>query len=297
MPSRRFIDRGFWKSRELNANGARARLLAVYLFSEEADDFGRVKDDPYRLRHGGFPDDDVSDAEIVGMVDVLEKGGFVARYFARDGRPLLWIRRFHDYQPMKYHAVSRLDRHPEDTFEVIDKKKGVETPRPLAPVGYVAEDSGKFPQVAETSGKFPQSAETPHPNTNTHTNTQPAPDAAPSRARGGPVAAETTSSEKSADDKANGGFEGADDPAEAASAMAIFKGKTSLWNGAGTGERRRATAQARGMVGTYEGRVSLLAAVAESQGWRGLAKRLGKRGPAPPGGHEARAEAKGLLEG
>lgn len=140
MASRRFIDRGFWKCRELNQANTETRLLFVYLFGEEVDDFGRVKDDPYLMRRGCFSDDDVSEAEVRAMLDALIDAGLVKRYLARDETPLLWLPTFHDYQPMGYWAISRLDRHPDDEFEAFDwigpRGKKIKTPRPLSPIGH-----------------------------------------------------------------------------------------------------------------------------------------------------------------
>lgn len=162
MPSRRFVDRGFWKCRELNGHSAHARLLAIYLFSEEADDYGRCKDDPYRFRHGAFPDDRLTDEDVLGLVEELVDAGFLARYESRAGRPLLWIRRFIEYQPMRYRAASHLDRHPDDQQEIVGrdgKATGV-----LAPVGCTPAQHGTARECAEQSGAVREcSAPIPRP--------------------------------------------------------------------------------------------------------------------------------------
>lgn len=162
MASRRFVDRGFWTCRELNRCSVHARLLAVYLFSSEADDFGRIKDDPYRMQHGCFPDEKLAQGEVEDFVDELVEAGFVKRYFARDDRPLLWLPTFQQYQPRKYWATSYLDRHPDDDFVVVDAKtvkgKKIKESRPLSPMGHVSGTCAVSPQSATTCDKSPQVA-------------------------------------------------------------------------------------------------------------------------------------------
>lgn len=162
MASRRFVDRGFWKCRELNGCSVHARLLAIYLFSDEADDFGRIKDDPYRMQHGCFSDTKLAEGEVKDFVDELVDAGFIKRYFARGGRPLLWLPTFQQYQPRKYWATSYLDRHPDDDFEVVDTKmvdgRKLKQNRPLAPMGHVKGNCAFSPQSATTCANSPQVA-------------------------------------------------------------------------------------------------------------------------------------------
>ncbi len=149
MASRRFIDQGFWTCRELNQCSARARLLAIYIFSNETDDYGRAKDDVYRFRHGCFPDEQITDADVTALVDSLEATGFLARYESRDGRPLLWIRNFISYQPMGYRAKPRLDQHPDDPHPIYAKND--KPTDKFMPVGRIRESSEKFREVPEKS--------------------------------------------------------------------------------------------------------------------------------------------------
>ena len=176
MSSRRFVDRGFWKCRDLNKADARTRLLFIYLFGEECDDFGRVKDDPYLMRRGCFSDDDVTEDEVKAMLDALASTGFVKRYLARDETPLLWLPTFHDYQPMGYWAISRLDRHPDDEFEAFDwlgaNNKKIKTPRPLSPVGHEYGILHNSTEVDVTSGELRKVGESLGPNTYTQANTK-----------------------------------------------------------------------------------------------------------------------------
>jgi hypothetical protein len=331
MASRRFVDRGFWKCRELNGLPATTRLLAIYLFSDEADDFGRAKADPYRLRSGCFPDDEITDAEIETMVDALADAGFVKRYFARDGRPLLWLPTFHDYQPMRYWAISRLDRHPDDDFEAVDTKmvKGKKSriSRPIAPLGHIEATCHNSPKVAESCENSPQSASpipipipipTPVPvgapegqravpdtaNGLSASAAEPLDvDAGTAHPEGrGPDAPATNGadSDNGSDghDSDHDALSGADDPKAASGALTLFERLTSAYNGSDSKlPQIKSTARAKSLVLTYEGRVGLLATTLACKSWKSLAMLLKRSGPAPPGKHEERAEAKRMLEG
>lgn len=286
MSSRRFIDRGFWKCPELNGCSMGARLLAIYMFGEECDDFGRVRDDSYRLKHGCFPDDGLDHETVDGFVSELVGADFLARYEALDGTPLLWIRHFHDYQPMKYHAKSRLDRHPDDEFEVIDTKrvkgKTLQDSRPLAPAGNVYGNCDNLRQFAGTCRNLrklrtpiptpipiptPAQASAPEgqrapPVAGTDKDlsasaAQPSPDDAGSALPDGrtPDAPEAESMED------NGAFDRADDPKEASRLWAYVSNEFRLWNGYAPEERLKATALARGMMSSHEDRLLVLASV------------------------------------
>ena len=278
MPSRRFVDRGFWRCQELNKLGSDARLLAIYLFSDEADDFGRLREDSYHLRHCCFPDSAHTDDGVVRMISALVGAGFLARYFSRAGKPLLWIRRFQDYQPMRYWAISRLDRHPDDEFEAFDTKKGIREARPLAPMGRLEETCAN---VAESGAGCanPRQPDAPIPIPIP----APAPDAAPSRARGGPGAEEATTTTKDT----NGAFDGADDVKAASVVWNAFSCECRAFNGHDEPSRLASTAIARGMMGTHEGRVTALAAVwvtikdtqkKPKEAWATLRERLRNKG-------------------
>lgn len=320
MASRRFVDRGFWKCRELNKADARTRLLFVYLFGEEADDFGRIKDDPYLMRRGCFSDDDVSESEVAAMLDALVDAGLVKRYLARDESPLLWLPTFHDYQPMGYWALSRLDRHPEDDFEAFDwigpRGKKVKTNRELSPAGHeyrilhnpTQSDEGcrnptkvdvpipiPIPMPARAGAPVGRRAE---PDAGTSLEASAAnsrsgdADAAAPYGRGtdAPTSGNGT-------DSGHDAFEQADSPADAGKAYRLWKSQTGAWNGSdGLLPRRQSEGRARDLVMSYEGRVGLIATTIDCGGWKSLAKALGRSGPAPPGEHEARAQAKQMLE-
>ncbi len=313
MASRRFVDRGFWKCRELNQAGSRTRLLFIYLFGEECDDFGRVKDDPYLMRRGCFSDEDVSEADVKTMLDTLVDAGLLVRYLARDETPLLWLPTFHDYQPMGYWAVSRLDRHPDDEFEAFDwlgpRNKRVKTPRPLSPMGHEYGCAHSPAKSCVNSHGLPQSDENLDPNTYTHTNAvrpgapegqraeavtttdlsasaakSDSGDAEAALPTGGGTDAPTMDS---IHDEDNGTFERADDPETASRIWTIAKNEFDVWNGYDPAERLKATAEACGKMLTHEGRVRVLAAIFDAvtatkiepeKRWSAFRKKLKGRG-------------------
>lgn len=325
MASRRFIDRLFWKCRELNQAPARTRLLFIYLFGEEADDFGRAKDDPYLMKRGCFSDDDVAEADVAAMLDELVKVGLVSRYLARDESPLLWLPTFHDYQPMGYWLKSRLDRHPDDDFEAFDwigaRNKRVKTARPLCPVGHVYANCHN-PTESDTIQQNLAKVDTPIPIPIPIPTPVPAgapkgqraePDTAtdleafaaeplPGNAEaalpfGGGTDAPTTDSKR---DNDHGAFDEADDPAEASRIWGIVETQLHTWNGHDPGEQRKARAKARGMMRSHEGQVDVLSAMYDSiyatktkvdERWYTFGQLLKNRRSGSP---EARKWAKGI---
>lgn len=295
MASRRFIDRGYWRCRELNKAGARTRLLFIYLFGEEADDFGRVKDDPYLMKRGCFSDEDVTEEDVAAMIETLVDAGLLIRYLARDETPLLWLPTFQDYQPMGYWAKSRLDRHPSDDFEAFDwigpRNTRVKTPRPLSPMGHEYACAHSPTKSCEVLRNPMESGVNLDPYTYTHTNavragapvgqraepvttTDKSEDSEASAAKPDSVAAGTAAPDGRGPDaptidsddheeghEDNGAFERADDPAAASKVWTMANQEFNVWNGYDPGERLKATAIARGKMLTHEGRVKVLVAL------------------------------------
>jgi hypothetical protein len=321
MASTRFVDRGFWKCRELNGLNARTRLLAIYLFSDEADDYGRLKDDVYRFRLGCFPDSDVTDEDVAKMINDLEEIGFLAPYESQDGRPLLWIRNFITYQPMGYRAKPRLERHPDDPHPVYAKHDKPTDKHPTC--GNLRARSAKVRKVPGNSGKF---SEIPSPTPIPIPIPMPARAGAPEGQRAEPDAAndvEAFAAElepgdaEAAPRKGRGtdaptandhdAFDGADDSQAASKAWTEFDRLTNSLNGKGERrekERLRTRALVRGLVQRdHDGRVRAIALAIQATGppvvsepWDWLLTRL-QSGKGSDGDAKARREAKRLLEG
>lgn len=278
MPSRRFVDRGFWRCRELNRLSSDARLLAIFMFSDEADDFGRLREDNYHLRHCCFPDGAQTEDDVARMVDELVAAEFLAPYFSRAGKSLLWIRRFQDYQPMKYWAASRLDRHPEDEFVVCDTKKDpntkkhVKVPRTLSPVGHTEAVCDNSAQSGADCAELPQ-VRTPIPIPIPI----PAPLGAPFGQRAETVAVEATN------DTTNVASESEYEARAIDKVLTVARREFSVWNGHDPRNRAKATEEATELAQAYDGQVVMLAAIFDAarltkskpeKTWRVFRKRL-----------------------
>ncbi|KKL55343.1 hypothetical protein LCGC14_2256380, partial [marine sediment metagenome] len=79
-----------------------------------ADDWGRLKYDPERIRRQVFPDDDVPTRMIVTLMAAMEKNRMLLRYESDTQEQIVWLPAFAKHQPMRYRGDSALPPHPED---------------------------------------------------------------------------------------------------------------------------------------------------------------------------------------
>ena len=264
-------------------------MLAIFMFSDEADDYGRLRADLYRLKHCCFPDGQETEEDVAGMIVDLARAGFLAPYVSTDHKPLLWIRRFHDYQPMRYWALSRLDRHPDDEFAGFDTKKGVKTERPLSPAGYIEGNCANLPKLAETCGNSreldaPIPIPIPIPT--------PASPAAPFGARGEVIAVTAGTEEANDANDENAGRKAVEATDKVRRAVTL---ELNTWNKHDGRTQAKAEAEVEALLETHEGQVLVLASIfdtakgtkpAATTRWRTLRRRMKGPGGGSPEGRQ-----------
>jgi hypothetical protein len=94
----------FWQDEKLSTVSRDARLLFIGLWNF-ADEQGRLRGNPKKIRGEVFPYDD--DLDVSALLDELSRIGCVVRYYV-DGQSYLWIRHFERHQKTDPRLTSKL---------------------------------------------------------------------------------------------------------------------------------------------------------------------------------------------
>ena len=130
MARKRMIDPGIWEDEALNTLPVQARLLFICCISE-ADDEGRLRAHPGRLRGRAFSyDDDVSVGAVDGWLGLLDRRGLVVRY-KRGGQVFAYLPSFLKHQWLSHPTPSKLPPPPGRTTDGALSEDRERTPRVL----------------------------------------------------------------------------------------------------------------------------------------------------------------------
>jgi len=112
MARSRILKPGFFRNEDLAELPPMTRLLFAGLWTL-ADKEGRLEDRPKRIRADLFPYDELTGADVDGMLGDLFGAGFIVRYEA-EGVAVVQIAKWHDHQsPHHKEAESDLPELPE----------------------------------------------------------------------------------------------------------------------------------------------------------------------------------------
>lgn len=109
MARTRALKPDFWDDETLGQLGPRCRLLFAALICH-ADDEGRLRGHPSRVKSEAFPyDDDVRGSDVQNWLDELQSAGRIEQYGSPDGtQRYIWVKNFSKHQSIKHFKPSDL---------------------------------------------------------------------------------------------------------------------------------------------------------------------------------------------
>lgn len=123
MTSRRMIDPAFWRSESLARLPFVTRLFFAGIFSN-ADDQGRIRGHPALLRSTVFPYDDISLDDIEQMVAALSSEGGPIKAYSVDGKALIQVLNWWNWQHPSWAWPSELPPLPGWTGDRLCYRRG-----------------------------------------------------------------------------------------------------------------------------------------------------------------------------
>jgi len=136
MPKPRSIDSTFWDDQDIAKLNRDQRLLMAAMITVCADDHGRLMAHPEYLRKMAFGyDDDLSVDDVRTMRDAVIAICRNVELYSVNGQEYIWLRKFCDYQRIRYQVKSKLPPPPRDEKTSAD----------------IPENCGKLPQSAANS--------------------------------------------------------------------------------------------------------------------------------------------------
>ena len=146
MSRQRMVKPEFFDSESLAGCSMAARLAFIGLWVE-ADDYGRLKAKPVRLKARIFPYDRMTPAKFTSILAELESVGCIKGYEV-DGEQYIEVPNFNVYQTVNRPSKSNIPEPPERVQKVRKtslfsehsvsthakerKKEGIETPKSLS---------------------------------------------------------------------------------------------------------------------------------------------------------------------
>lgn len=113
MARKRMIDPSFWEDLTIGQLPREARLCFIGLISH-ADDEGRVEVDPRYVKRAVFGfDDDLTSADVAGIIDTLRATCQNLQFYEAGGRQLAAFRNWKSYQYIQKAQASKLPPPPE----------------------------------------------------------------------------------------------------------------------------------------------------------------------------------------
>ena len=122
MARKRDISPGIWTSEQFMRLTHSARLLFIGMFST-ADDEGRLRASPTKLKATIFPSDKMSLKRVETLRAEVVAEKLALLYTDGEGDPLLWLPSWNTYQKVNRRYPSQLPPHTDDTTYVKARRK------------------------------------------------------------------------------------------------------------------------------------------------------------------------------
>ncbi len=155
------LHEGISVSRDLAEAYRRSRdaPLLFLMMLPQADVYGILMGDPAVLRGRVCPLLPISPARIDAALDALQDVGLIVRYVDSDGRQLIWIRKWTDYQDIRWSRVGPPDYEPPEEWKAPEELVQFAVKNPDKPLGkwFRRWSSRQLPDTPGVSGSVPES--------------------------------------------------------------------------------------------------------------------------------------------